>query len=310
MKRAAAVFVALLAILAVNAAPAAADILSQPLYVNMRDSGPYRLGRYVNGQPSPAGALAVSKCGLWNPSAVTVGTITYLYAAECSGPYQGSGWYTIVRFTSRDGSLTFGSKVTVKRFASQIRTPTVVYDRGRFHLWYSQDRAGRLAQDLMYAGSVDGLHFTVPARKFTAAALNAVSVASVFRDSGAWWMLIEGYSADLKVAQPHILTFGSTWQTQYEYRSPVEIADKPTEKIDASLVCRDDQGGWQGLFVVYGDPLGQERTMRFAADAVEGPWRLVSDPEQPVLSFVNGSRLMHSVENPTPAAATGELAAC
>jgi hypothetical protein len=302
-----------LTIMGLTATSAGADtapILSQPLFVNMRDSGPYTLGRYVNGLPSPVGPVATGTCGLWSPSAARAGKLVYLYAAQCSGPYQGTGWHTLVRWTSFDGGRTFSHRTVVKQFTgAQIRMPTVVYDRSRFHLWYSQDRDGRLAQDLMYAASVDGLHFTAPQRKFTAGTLTAIHVATVFRSEGAWWMLIEGYSPDLKQAGPHLLTFGSTWQPQYVYRSPVAITDMPTQKIDASMVCRDE-AGWQGLFVVYGDPAGRERTMHFQADALEGPWRLVSDPEVPVLSFLNGGLLMHSVENPTRLEGSAELAAC
>jgi hypothetical protein len=292
-----------------SAASAATAMTSQPLYVNMRDSGPYRLGRYVDGQPSPAGAIATSRCGLWSPSVVTVGATTYLYAAECSGSYRGTGWYTIVRYTSRDGGVRFTGKTVIRTFArDQIRMPMVVYDRARFHLWYTQDRGGRLAQGLMYSASVDGVHFTVPQRKFTAGTLNAISVSTVFRADQSWWMLLEGYSSDLETAQPHLLSFGSSYQPQYEYRSPIDT-DKPAPKIDASMVCRDGER-WHGLFVAYGGPQGRELTMAFDADELTGPWRLVSDPDLPVLSLENDGSIMHSVENPTRASSTAALGTC
>ena len=282
---------------------------SPPLYVNMRDSGPYRLGRYVDGQPSPAGAIATSPCGLWSPSAVTVGTRTYLYAAECSGSRPGTGWYAIVRYTSRDGGVRFAGKTVVRRVTrDQIRMPVVAYDRGRFHLWYTQDRDGRLGQDLMYSASVDGIHFTAARRKFTAGALNAISVSTVFRVDGSWWMLIEAYSSDLQTAQPHLLSFASSYQPQYEYRSPIET-DGPAPKIDASMVCHDSDG-WHGLFVAYGDPLGRELTLVFDADRLTGPWRPAGDPDVPALSLENGGSLMHSVENPTRASPTAERLTC
>jgi hypothetical protein len=293
----------------VDASAAPAGLTHRAFYVNMRDDGPYRIGRYVDARPSPPRAVAGHACGTWSPSVVDAGQQLYLYAAEddCKG------WHLIVRYTSHDDGVQFGERVVIGRYPSQIRMPLVVRDdRGMFHLWYTQDRGATIGWFLRYATSRDGIHFGPPATKLTAGRLTTISVSTAFRLGDRWQMVIEGYNRDLTTADPELVTFASPEQRRYRLEGLIRV-QRSTPKLDMSFVCRHGRS-WRGLFTLYGATKGPraawEWTEAFEASRLRGPWRRIPNSSSPVLGFRNDGTTMHSVENPAEPQRSPDVPRC
>jgi len=216
-----------------------------PFYVNSLDSGAqsYTIARYVGGWPDPLGAVAEvardpqrSCVGLAWPSVTRApGGDVFLYASErtCGEP----DWRRVTVWKSRDGRR-------FKRIGTAFGSTSpsyVVYDRGMFRAWLSEDAVG-----VRYAESRDGVHF----RKRGGARAPDVQVDYVFKHDETWYLLYTRHVSEDEWV-PALMTFTDPVQGRYHDRGPIGRTRPVTARLaapaarGATLVTLDDARGFR-----------------------------------------------------------------